>query len=559
MKLDFVQRVGREAQSRSGGAVRVREIGHAKHAEGTEMVVTFALGYIAKAEGKGEDSNKAVKRKWIRANVYFRPPVQRGGVDVGGSTKATIGLEVPHARLGIAEAFFFDCDYRLMVSVMSSPVKYLEKATGYRPDSVADPLRKKQPASLSEKLANQLRLLEEEQERIQREAKVLREKHTLAQRRERERTQRWREWRPAGTNNEHSVPAVQTQVPCLAFPSLPKRHNPLPTEKLLLSANAPTPFDYNNAINDSLGGEVHYDGCIEDDVQRERIFGALRDARDRGGVRSMAISSASNGTGYAVIFRGLTSDADGASSGEKGRCRSPFEKGRREMKQLLAQRRGVSRGTTAKQGQNGVLVFYDLPARLAQHVRLLLRQERVKRPLHIVLGSHKQYFVRFDDGSASWAGSKTFNSLMVSLESMGLEERVRTVAFGEAPSSFIIVKADGSIVKEGLSAGIDALLDSRGCGLHAAGAHSRVVDVTLGENGAAFVRFADASWTSLRTPPTMNQKLNELYQCGHAVERIIFGNAGSWLVRYRILPRLTQPTNASSAVAAEAYLGPTGI
>ena len=53
MKLDFVQRVGREAQSRSGGAVRVREIGHAKHAEGTEMVVTFALGYIAKAEGKG--------------------------------------------------------------------------------------------------------------------------------------------------------------------------------------------------------------------------------------------------------------------------------------------------------------------------------------------------------------------------------------------------------------------------------------------------------------------------------------------------------------------------
>ena len=125
------------------------------------------------------------------------------------------------------------------------------------------------------------------------------------------------EWRPARTNNEHSVPAVQTQCRVSAFPSL-RNGRLLPTEKLLLCESSDT-IRLQQCLHDSLGGEVHYDGCIEDDVQRERIFGALREARDRGGVRSMAISSASNGTGYAVIFRGLTSSADGASSGEKVR------------------------------------------------------------------------------------------------------------------------------------------------------------------------------------------------------------------------------------------------
>ena len=79
MKLDFVRELG--GRRRAGAGCRQGARDRPCEAPGTEMVVTFALGYIAKAD---EDSNKAVKRKWIRANVYFRPPVQRGGIEVGG-------------------------------------------------------------------------------------------------------------------------------------------------------------------------------------------------------------------------------------------------------------------------------------------------------------------------------------------------------------------------------------------------------------------------------------------------------------------------------------------
>ena len=180
------------------------------------------------------------------------------------------------------------------------------------------------------------------------------------------------------------------------------------------------------------------------------------------------------------------------------------------------------KGTVFLYGNGGVAYTPNIPRPLYHKLSQLRSSSLTHRPSYVALGTRDRYFCAFHDGSFTFKGPKGLDRDLKKIRKPPL-----SVAFGSSFDTYFLVFHDGSWKYQGR--GIPVELEDK---LIARQERDDLVCVNLGPQGEWFLRASNGRMWWGNVSGELDAALSELLDQGHYLNRIDFGDDGSYFISY---------------------------